>query len=59
MYRVTAEDIVDLSRWRAIHFADRETAERAMVRYRAYVARKAAEATAAREQQRSTDGQVA
>jgi hypothetical protein len=59
MYRVTAEDIVDLSRWRAIHFADRETAERAMVRYRAYVARKAEQAAAAREQQRRRDEHVA
>ncbi len=49
MYRITAEDIVDLSRWRAIHFADRETAERAMVRYRAYVARQAERVPAERE----------
>jgi hypothetical protein len=49
MYRITAEDIVDLSRWRAIHFADRETAERAMVRYRAYVAKQAERIPAERE----------
>ena len=52
MYRVTAEDIVDLSRWRAIHFADRKTAERAMIRYRAFVAKQAERAPARPERQR-------
>ncbi len=59
MYRVTAEDIVDLSRWRAIHFADRETAERAMVRYRAYVAKQAERAALHGQHQRRPDEHVA
>ncbi len=59
MYRVTAEDIIDLSRWRAIHFADRETAERAMVRYRAYVAKQAERAALQGHRQRRPDEHVA
>jgi hypothetical protein len=36
MSRLTADDLIDLSRWHAIQFRDRRTAEAATERFRLY-----------------------